>query len=237
MIADVLIGALILFIASITLPIHRARRHAPGRHAETPPDEWDDASLAALRGPARVHHGGQPAERPGQPGKNGGQRAGLAGRAFGAVPPVAARPLGAPPPPPATVVLPAYSSTVARAPVAGRPPWPAQPVIAQVAALQQPALAIVTARRDLPALKITACAVCGRQGHGTGGHDQWAALMLAAGMLRLPVAEPGPPGEFRLPAWDPPPAGLPAYARAALGAASVTGAIRQIFPEPVKSDA
>lgn len=72
-----------------------------------------------------------------------------------------------------------------------------------------------------------------RQSHATEGHDRWLGMVSL--LARPVVAEPA--ADFRLPAWDPPPVGLPAYAEAALGAASVTGAIRQIFPEAVKSDA
>jgi hypothetical protein len=48
MIADILIVALVLFIASIMLAIHLGRREH-GRHADTHPG-WDDASIAVLRG-------------------------------------------------------------------------------------------------------------------------------------------------------------------------------------------
>ena len=86
-------------------------------------------------------------------------------------------------------------------------------------------------------IKITDCAVCGRQSHGTANHDQWAALSAVALMLKQPPAAE-PPDEFRLPAWDvTPPPGLPGYAEAALKHATVDEAVESIFMPKVASDA
>jgi hypothetical protein len=46
-------------------------------------------------------------------------------------------------------------------------------------------------------------------------------------LARPVVAEPA--ADFRLPAWDPPPVGLPAYAEAALKHATVDAAVDSIF--------
>jgi hypothetical protein len=198
---------LAVFIASITLAVHHGRQHAPGRHAEPDP-EAERRSMAKLRGHVAAR---------------------VADNASGGRP---------------ALTLPVTEQVWVPRPLKPAPTvaWTADRDITEQDAAALEARFLATAGRKpaiyLPPLKITACAVCGRQSHGTGGHDQWTALTLAAAMLRLPAApaaEPGP-ADFRLPAWDPPPAGLPAYAEAALKHATVDAAVDSIFMRKVASD-
>jgi hypothetical protein len=212
---DALIVALVLFIASIMAAIHRGRQHAPARHAGTPADEeWDDESLAVLK----------------------------------------------------TAILPAYSQTMPRAGTTGTPPWPVQPTRTQgnqpwnspasTTAPAAPAPAVVTATRNATApaapatraRQTTAAApdvwtpgrirVCehpgcpARQSHATAGHNRWLGMVGVLTLVTRP--EPAPEPEPGSDIWPTP---LPAAVRKHLGAETVTGAMRQIFPDEATADA
>jgi hypothetical protein len=125
------------------------------------------------------------------------------------------------------VDLPAARQVIERKPVASRPPWPVPEPEPQARVLP-----------PLPPVTISTCraADCiARQSHPTHHHDKWLAKYLATlplGRLSASARQPEPlPGSG---IWPTP---LPAAVREHLGAETVTGAMRQIFPDEVTADA
>jgi hypothetical protein len=176
MIANILIVALILFIASIMLAIHLARREH-GRDADTHPG-WDDASMAVLRGNV-AGTVTLPAYAQTVP------RTEAAGLPPWPVPPT--RTEGDPSWPDHPMTASAKDSPRISTARGTDPTSTSSPMTRATAPTPEP----WTSGRIQP------CGQCGRQSHDTAGHARWLGMVGVLTLVSRPEPAPEPEREWQ----------------------------------------